>query len=432
MNEMTKKTIKIEPLARVEGNGGILVKIKDNKVEDVKVRILEGPRLFETLVLGKTPEEDLSLVPRICAICNLSHKYASLRALEKALDVTVPDVVNEYRHLMHHGEIIESHSLHLYFLALPDFFGYDNAVAMADKFGDVVTNALRLKKFGNSVMRIMGGRGIHGENPVLGGFGKYPDRETLLQVKKEAGELLDFAMATIDLLAGLEIPDHMERETQFLCCKPPHDGYDYYGDELITSDGKVHPLEQYKEVIRERIVGHSFAKRSMYNGKPFSVGALARVLLLGDRLTGKAKEAYDKLYNERWYRNPLYNNFAQAVEQVFSLEGIIETVDKVIDKDTYEIARPKRNSGIGTGGVEAPRGTLIHHYEIKNGKTAYADYITPTAMFLDDIEAFIWKGAEQLLARGKKDGIELQFEMIARAYDPCISCSAHLVNVEFD
>ncbi len=430
---MTKKdVIHIEPLARVEGNGGILVQIKNNKVKDVKVRILEGPRLFETLVLGKTPEENLSLVPRICAICNLSHKYASLRALEKALDIEIPEIVDTYRHLMHHGEMIESHSLHLYFLALPDFFGYDNAVAMADELGDIVTKALQLKKFGNKIMRIMGGRGIHGENPVLGGFGKLPDHKTLLSLKWEALELLDFAMATIDILADLEVPDHMERETQFLCCKPPYDGYDYYGDELITSDGEVHPLDSYKEVIQERTVGHSFAKRSSYKGKPFSVGALARVLLLGDRLKGKAKDAYDKLYNERWHRNPIYNNFAQAIEQVFSLEGVIECVDRVLDKKAPELAKPKRNSGTGTGGVEAPRGTLIHHYEIKDGKTTYADYITPTAMFLDDIEAFIWKSGESLLASGNTDNIELQFEIIARAYDPCISCSAHLVHVDYE
>ncbi len=429
---MTKKeTIRIEPLARVEGHGGIKVEIEDNKVSNVEMRILEGPRLFETLVIGKTPEEDLSIVPRICAICNLSHKFASLRALEKALDVKIPEVTSHYRHLMHHGEIIESHSLHLYFLALPDFFGYDNAVQMADKFGEVVTKALQLKQFGNKIMRLMGGRMIHGENPILGGFGKLPERKILMEVKKEAQELLPFAIETIDIMAGLNVPDHMERETQFLCCKPSHDDYDYYGNEFITSDGKVHPVENYKDIIKERVVSHSFAKRSLYNGKPFSVGALARVLLLGNRLKGEAKKAYDKLYNERWHKNPVYNNHAQAIEQVYSLEHLIETIDYLLAMKPPEVAKRNRNSGTGTGAVEAPRGTLIHHYEIEDGRTMVADYITPTAMFLDDIEAFIRKSADELLSSNKKEGIELQFEIIARAYDPCISCSAHLVEVEF-
>jgi sulfhydrogenase subunit alpha len=426
-----KKSITIEPLARVEGHGGIKVEIKDNKISNVEVRILEGPRLFEELVVGKTPQEDLSIVPRICAICNLSHKYAALRGLEKAVAVNVNPTTHLYRELMHHGEMIESHSLHIYFLALPDFLGYDNAVAMTDKYGDTVVKALQMKKFGNKIMRMMGGRMIHGENPVLGGFGKLPSKETLIQIKEEAIELLDFAVATIDLLGGLEIPDHMERETQFLCCKPHGEEYGYHGDILITSDGEEHPVENYKGVIKERVVSHSFAKRSQYNSKPFTVGALARILLIGDRLKGKAKAAYDKLVTERWHRNPLFNNHAQAIEQVYSLESIIEIVNKLLVSENPEIAPPTQETGKGTGAVEAPRGTLIHHYEIKDGKITAADIITPTAMFLDDIEAFIRTGGEQLLAKKQLDNIELQFEMIARAYDPCISCSAHLVEVVY-
>ena len=427
----SKENIVIEPLARVEGHGGIKVEIQGNKISNVEVRILEGPRLFEQLVVGKTPEEDLSIVPRICAICNLSHKYAALRGLEKALDLEIPATTDAYRHLMHHGEMLESHSLHIYFLALPDFLGYDNAVAMADKYGGTVTKALQLKAFGNKIMKMMGGRMIHGENPILGGFSRLPTKEELIAIKEEALELLPFAMETIELFAGLEIQDHMERDTQFLCCKPPHDGYDYYGDELVTSDGKVHPAESYKSVIKERVVSHSFAKRGTYNGKPFTVGALARVLLLGDRLKGKAKQAYGKLVNDRWHRNPLYNNHAQAIEQVFSLEGVIEVIDQLLVAEEPEIAEPKRDTGAGTGAVEAPRGTLIHSYKIKDGKTTAADFITPTAMFLDDIEEFIRAGGEALLAAKKMENIEVEFEMIARAYDPCISCSAHLVTVEY-
>ncbi|MFW9863885.1 MAG: Ni/Fe hydrogenase subunit alpha [Candidatus Thorarchaeota archaeon] len=423
--------INIKPLARVEGNGGIRVEISDNKIANVEVQILEGPRLFEALVIGKTPEENLNLVPRICAICNLSHKYASLRALEKALEVEVPEATNLFRHFMHYGEMIESHSLHLYFLALPDFLGFDNAIAMAENHGPLVTQALQMKAFGNKIMRMMGGRMIHGENPILGGFGRVPDKNALLEIQAEAKELLPFAIDTIDILTGLEIPDHMERETQFLCCKPPHHGYDYYGDVLITSDGLEHPAEDYKNVIKERVVSHSFAKRCQYKEQPFSVGALARVLLLGDRLKGEARKAYDKIHNERWHRNPLYNNHAQAIEQVFSIESVIKKVDELFEIEVPEVAKPRQNSGTGMGAVEAPRGTLIHYYEIKEGKTTYADYITPTAMFLDDIEAFILKSGEELLSSGKTENIELQFEMIARSYDPCISCSSHLVRVEY-
>jgi sulfhydrogenase subunit alpha len=431
-NDMPKKNeIMIEPLARVEGHGGIKVEIEDNKISSVEVQILEGPRLFETLVVGKTPQEDLSIVPRICAICNLSHKYAAIRGLEKAIGVKADSTTQLYRQFMHHGEMIESHSLHIYFLALPDFLGYDNAIAMANKYGDVVVKALQLKKFGNKIMRMMGGRMIHGENPIIGGFGRLPTKEDLIKIKEEALELLPFAIETIDLLAGIKIPNHMERDTQFLCCKPPHESYDYHGDLLITSDGEEYDVEDYKSVIKERVVSHSFAKRGQYRDKPFTVGALARVLLLGNRFEGKAKEAYDKLVNERWHRNPLFNNHAQAIEQVYSLESIIEIVDELLASTKSKVAKPTKGTGSGTGAVEAPRGTLIHHYEVKDGLISAADFITPTAMFLDDIEEFIRTSGSTLLANKQTDHIELEFEKIARAYDPCISCSAHLVEVVY-
>ncbi|MEE9239228.1 MAG: Ni/Fe hydrogenase subunit alpha [Thermodesulfobacteriota bacterium] len=431
-NEMSKKKeITIETLARVEGHGGIKVEIKDNKISNVEFRILEGPRLFEALIVGRTPQEDLSIVPRICAICNLSHKYAALRGLEKALGVKVDSTTNLYRQLMHNGEIIESHSLHLYFLALPDFLGYDNAFAMTDKYGDTVEGALQLKKFSNKVMRMMGGRMMHGENPILGGFGKLPTKEKLIKIKEEALRMLPFAIETINLLAGLEIPDHMERETQFLCCKPPHDDYGYYGDILMTSDGEEHPVESYLSVIKERVVSHSFAKRGQYKNKPFTVGALARVLLLGKRLKGKAKEAYDKVFTERWHRNPLFNNHSQAIEQIHSLERIIEIINELLTSANSKIAKPTQDTGTGTGAIEAPRGTLIHHYEVQHGLISAVDIITPTSMFLDDIEEFIRTSGNTLLAKNQLENIELEFEMIARAYDPCISCSAHIVEVVY-
>ena len=431
-NDMPKKKeIRIEPLARVEGHGGIKIEIEDNKISNVEIRILEGPRLFETLVVGKTPQEVVSIIPRICAICNFSHKYAALRGLEKALGVEIDAITKLYRQLMHHGEIIESHSLHIYFLALPDFLGYDNAFVMADKYGDTVVKALQLKKFANKIMRIIGGRMMHGENPIIGGFGRLPTKGELTKIKEEALELLPFAIETIDLLAGIKIPDHMERETQFLCCKPPHDDYDYYGDIFITSDGEEYPVANYKSVIKERVVTHSFAKRGQYKDRPFTVGALARVLLLGSRLKGKAKEAHDKLVNERWHRNPLFNNHSQAIEQVHSLECIIEIVNKLLANAKSKVAKPTQDTGSGTGAIEAPRGTLIHHYMVKDGLISAADIITPTAMFLDDIEAFIRTSGNTLLAKNQIDKIELEFEKIARAYDPCISCSAHIVEVVY-
>ncbi|MCD6382412.1 MAG: nickel-dependent hydrogenase large subunit [Candidatus Hydrothermae bacterium] len=178
--------IRVESLARVEGHGGITVTLKDNKVEDVRVEIFEGPRLIEALVVGKTPEEDLNITPRICAICTVSHKYAALRGLEKALGVKVPKKTHLTRELMHMGEIIESNALHVFLLALPDFLGYPSAVHMANDHLEAVKAGLALKKFGNRIMEITTARATHGENPVLGGFGRFPSSEELKELKKTA------------------------------------------------------------------------------------------------------------------------------------------------------------------------------------------------------------------------------------------------------
>ncbi|MHA2394908.1 MAG: nickel-dependent hydrogenase large subunit, partial [Promethearchaeota archaeon] len=203
------------------------------------------------------------------------------------------------------------------------------------------------------------------------------------------------------------------------------------GDILLTSDGKEHHVENYKAVIKERVVSHSFAKRGQYNGKPFTVGALARILLLGNRLKGKAKEARDRLVEARWYRNPLFNNHSQAIEQVHSLENIVEIVDDLLTSPKAIVAKPTIDTGFGTGAIEAPRGTLIHHYRVNKGLISEADIITPTSMFLDDIEEFIRTSGNTLLARNQIKKIELEFEKIARAYDPCISCSSHIVHVNY-
>ncbi len=426
------KNIVVKKLARVEGNGGITVSIENNKVKDVRVNIYEGPRLIEAIVVGKTPEEDLTIVPRICAICTISHKYAALRGLEKALDVKVPEKVQLFRTLMHFGEMIESHTLHVFLLALPDFLGYPSAIAMVDKFGDEVTKGLLLKKYANKIMRLAGGdRMIHGSNQIIGGFGKFPSKEVLLELKEEAKKLIPYAERGIEVMGSVEIEDYPATDTIFMCLNPPDGKYGFVGDTVLISTGEEVSVDEYKKLTNERVVPHSFAKRSTYQGKPFSVGAQARILLLKDRLTGKAKKYFEKYYNEQWHTNPLYNNMAQAIETLYCLEEIPKIIDRMIKLKDPEVAKPNRTTGSGTGAVEAPRGILYHYYDIKDGLIQKADIITPTAQNLDDIERHIRIGAENLLAKKENDqNITLKLEMVARAYDPCISCSAHMVRIK--
>lgn len=431
MGESNTRTIKTEHLARVEGHGGITVEVEDGVVKDTKVEIHEGPRLVETLVIGKTPQEDVNIVPRICAICTLSHRMAALRGLEKCLHIDPPKKAKMTRELMHIGEMIESHSLHLYLLALPDLIspGYPSAIAMVDEYGDEVIKGLKIKKFANRIMKLTSDRMVHGENPIIGGFGRYLSPDELKKIKEKAQELLPLAMDGIELLSSLEIPEWPESETLFMCLDPGDGNYGFAGDTVLISNGEERDVEDYKEITNERTVSHSFARRSRYNGRPFTVGAISRILLLGDRLDGEAGKYFNKLYNPRWETNPLFNNHAQMIEIIYCLERIPDLVDEILEMEDPAIASPQSLTGKGTGGVEAPRGILYHHYQIEDGLIADADIITPTAQNLDDMEAHLKIAATNLLETSE-DNLETKLDTVARAYDPCISCSAHLVKVK--
>ncbi len=425
------RDLNVEGLARVEGHGGITVTLDGKKVKSVHLDIHEGPRLIEQLVKGMTPADDVNVVPRICAICTLSHRYAALRGLEKALGITPPEKAQLTRDLMMLGENVESNSLHTLLLALPDYLGYPSAIAMLNDYGDDVKRALRLKKFGNRVMEVTSGRIVHGENPVLGGFGRYPGKKALDEIKLKAKELVPDAVRAVELFAGIEYPEYPEAETVFMSVNAPNKRYGYAGDSILVSNGKEVGAEDYKKLTSERVVPHSFAKRSHYADKPFTVGAAARLINMGRRLDGQAGDLFKEHYSDRWLRNPLLNNLAQAIEMLWSIEQLPDAADKVAALDDPKIEQPTRSTGSGTGAVEAPRGVLYHHYQVKDGLIDVADIITPTAQNLDDIEVHMRLCAERMLADGKGDPeVRLGLEMVARAYDPCISCATHLVTLK--
>ena len=425
------KKITIEHLARVEGNGGVTATIDGKIVTDVKFNIFEGPRLIERLTVGRTPEEDVSMSPRICAICSISHKNAVLRAMENALSVTVPQKVYLARELMHMGEMIESHSLHIYYLALPDYVGFPNAIAMASKFAFEVKIALEMKEFANHIMKVLSGRYIHGENPVIGGFGKLPTKEKLLWIKNRAIQFMPFVHKTVSLFCELNYPDCPEEDTLYACCEPGNDEYGFWGDEIFLSTGEKIFRDDYKKLTNEFVVSHSYAKRSRYNGEPYSVGALARVNNLGEKLEGEAGKSYQKYFSARWKKNPLFHNAAQALEILYCFERIPPLIDAMIQiPEDPPLVKYTAKEGKGTGLVEAPRGLLIHHHEIKDGLVDHVDIITPTAQNAEDIERYCLIAAQKLLDDGQEDKIRDRMDIVVRAFDPCISCSAHLAEVK--
>lgn len=425
------RELSVENLARVEGHGGISVTLDGKKVKSVTLDVHEGPRLIEQLVRGMRPEDDLNVIPRICAICTLSHRYSAIRGLEKALAIKPSEKTQLTRDLMMLGENVESNSLHTMLLALPDFLGYPSAVAMLNDYADDVKRALRLKKFGNHVMEVTSGRIVHGENPVVGGFGKFPSKKALDEIKLKSKELIPDAVRVIELFGGLEYPKYSEAESLFMSVNAPNKQYGFAGDTILISNGKEVSAEDYKKLTNERVVTHSFAKRSLYMDKPFAVGANARMINMGKRLDGQAGDFFKQHYSPDWLKNPLYNDLAQAIELLWSLEHMADVCDKIGSLEDTQIEKPGRTTGSGTGAVEAPRGTLYHHYDLKNGLIDSADIITPTAQNLDNIEKHMKLTAERMLGEDKNDEeVRLGLEMVARAYDPCISCATHLVTLK--
>ncbi len=423
------KKIKIDLMSRVEGHGGILVAIEKKKVKDVKVTIFEGPRLFEQLLIGKTPDECLSIVPRICAICTVSHRYAAIRALEKALAVKVPKKVVLTRLLMHLGEIIESNALHVFALALPDFVGEPSMVGLLKHYKDIVITGLKIKEFGNFVMRKTTARMMHGENARLGGFGASLSSSELADIQTRAQQLIPYAEKSLEFLADIPVPTFCEgKEDMTFMCLNSGDEFGFLGERVLISNGEERPTSEYEQLTNERVVAHSFAKRCRYSEHTFMVGALARINLLGERLIGRSLAFFKKLHTHAWKRNPLYNNHAQLVEILYALEKIVLLADEIKRLKDRPPSLQKKSSGQATGAIEAPRGVLYHHYALDENLITKADIITPTDQNLDDLERYIRIATEQLLEK-QSPLIEQKLEMVARAYDPCISCSAHMVRV---
>jgi sulfhydrogenase subunit alpha len=424
--------ITVEHLARVEGHGGITVELDGGRAAAVRFDIFEGARLLEGLVRGRCAADISQILSRICAICSVSHSLTSLKATETAFEVKVSPQTDLLRDLLYRGETIQSHALHLFCLAAPDYLGYPSAIALAADHPDAVRLGLRLKKLGNSMQEAIGGRAVHPVNAVLGGFGRLPSEDQLIALRTGLLKAAGDCQAMIDLIASLPAADFCRSETVFAAMRSPGDYGYYLGDEVVVlSNGtrETIPSAGYRSLTSERAVPHSHAKHSMFNGRPFMVGALARVMSNPEGLTPRAAEAMRKLGLTLPSGNPMDNNKAQAVELVQDVEyslGIVERLLREGLADERPVAvRPR--AGAGTAITEAPRGLLIHSYTYDDeGKIAAADVITPTALNAASIENHLRLAVDQSPDQDVP-ALRKKLEMIARAYDPCISCSVHVI-----
>jgi sulfhydrogenase subunit alpha len=424
------RMISVEELTRVEGHGGIEVVLSRKKVKSVKFQIFEGPRFFEHLIKGIQYEKIPDITRRICAICTASHSLASIGAIENAFKVEATPQTKLLRDLLIHGEAIESHALHVFMLAMPDFLGYPDAISMASEHLDAVKMALRLKKVGNMIHTTLSGREVHGMNERVGGFSRVPSEA---QVKKVMNELLDVIPVTelaVKLLSEVEPPQYAESENVLMAIDSgPRFGY--IGDHVLTSKGDRVPEAQYMSLTNEKVVGHSYAKFSRYGGGPFMVGALPRVILSGRKMEGEASELYEEHKGLVKAGNSLSNNICQALELVHDVQRAVNDIDELLSMGIrreepveYEVYEAR-----GVNAIEAPRGLLYHDYSFDGeGRVVKANIITPTAQNAANIEKDARIIAGNLAAEDDAV-IKNAIEVMVRAYDPCISCSVHLTRV---
>jgi coenzyme F420-reducing hydrogenase alpha subunit len=372
--------------------------------------------------------EVAGIVSRICAICSHGHAITALEALERAMRIEISPQTRQLRELAYHGAAIESHALHVFCLALPDFLKRASVIELAEIAPDAVAMALRLKKLGNTIQEVIGGRAVHPVNYAIGGFGRLPTSDDLLHLRHELVAGLEDASRAVEVVKGGDVLALSSEPIRCAALVPDPHSY-FFGSAIRLADEAVVPVEEYRTFTNERAVPHSTAKHSANANEPYMVGALPRLTLNGDRMTARARAAWEALGPTVPCRNVVMNDIAQVVELMFSVEQALAIVDALLS--TGITPEPRRTfeakAGHGTAASEVPRGILFHSYEIgSDGHIAAADVITPTAQNCAHVEQQ-FRLAVDARPDAPDDELRQTLQVIARAYDPCVSCSVHLI-----
>jgi sulfhydrogenase subunit alpha len=421
---MTNVNVNVHHLTRVEGHGNIVVDVKNGELVKCELQIVEAPRFFEAMLRGRPYYEASHITSRICGICATGHATASLRATENALGVEISEQTALLRKLVFHGEIIDSHVLHVYMLVAPDFFGVGSVLPLAASHPEVVKRALRIKKLSGDLCAMVSGRHTHPIAMTVGGFTHLPTIAEMLAMRERLVAAREDMDETIALFKTLPWPQ-FERETEYVSLKKD-DEYAFIDGVVATTDGFTYELGDYRKVTNETCVPHSTAKHTKHNRESYMVGALARFNNNYEQLHPRAKAAAEDLGMKPLVTNSFLNSAAQAIEIVHCID---ELVDRGLEEEPlYEF---QGKGGEGVGSCDVPRGILFHNYVIDDeGLVQNANCIIPTNQNYANMEADMRALVPQILDQ-PQEKITHMMEMLIRAYDPCISCSAHLLNVEF-
>jgi coenzyme F420-reducing hydrogenase alpha subunit len=420
------REIELHHLAKVEGHANLTLRIERGKIKVCQLEALEGARFFEGLIVAKKFDVVQEITTRICGICSCSHTIAAIQAIEDAFKIKVSEQTRLIRELLMIGERIRSHATHLYFMALPDYLGYDSAIEMAKKHHTKVNEAIKLISLGNKIISAVGGRAIHPLNITIGGINRLPKQNSLLELKKELENSIEEIEKTAKLFLELKYPK-LEMDVEYLSLKERNSYACISGN--IVSDSQSIKTNDYRKHITESLREYSTSKFALKDGKAFTTGAIARINNNHAFLCKKAKILINKYNLKLPLANPFYNNIAQALELVHIVPRAIEIIESLKLKE--EKIRIHVKEGHGISAVEAPRGTLFHEYKInKQGFLTYANILTPTVQNLNSMEESIKKYLPTILKKPKKR-IILEIEKLIRAYDPCFSCSTHFLKVKW-
>ena len=427
---MKGKTIKVDYLARVEGEGALYVRIKENGVADVKLRIFEPPRFFEAFLRGRRYSEAPDITARICGICPVAYQMSAVHAMEDAFGVRVEGPLRALRRLLYCGEWIESHVLHVYMLHAPDFLGYADAIQLAKDHPDAVQRGLRLKKIGNEIVQLVGGREIHPINVRVGGFYKVPTKQQFAPLAENLKWARDAAVDTVRWVATLPFPD-FERDYEFVALRHPEE-YPFNEGRLVSNKGLDIAVREYDNHFAEEHVQHSNALHSVHQDRgAYFVGPLARFNLNFDRLSPLAQEAAREAGLDAGCRNPFQSIIVRSIETVQACDEALRIIEEfeMPEKPAVNI---EPRAGTGYACTEAPRGILYHRYRLDtHGVILDAKIVPPTSQNQKTIEDDLWQFVPQHLDL-PDDQLTWQCEQAIRNYDPCISCATHFLKLEID
>jgi len=427
---MKSRTIKVDTLARVEGDGALYVKIKNGTVADVKFKIWEPPRLFEAFLRGRNYSEAPDITARICGICPIAYQMSSIHAMETAFGVKVDPQVRALRRLIYLGEWIESHPLHVFLLHAPDFLGYEDAIQMAADHPDIAVRGLQLKKLGNELMAFLGGREIHPINLCVGGFYKVPAKKDLLPFVEKLKWARDASLETVRWTATLTFPD-FEQDYEFVALRHP-DEYAITEGRLVSNKGLDIAISEFEEHSVEEHVPYANALHSRLKERgAYFVGPLARYNLNFDKLPPIAQQVARDVGLGPVCLNPFKSIIVRMVETVFACDEAIRIIEQyeMPEKPRAEI---KPRAATGHGCTEAPRGILYHRYRLDDqGVILDAKIVPPTSQNQKSIESDLWRYVRNYIDL-PTDKLQWQCEQVIRNYDPCISCATHFLKLHIE